>query len=382
MIDDALNGNENNNVKLSYFFTPLPSPSRTSTAHEEEEEQQDSVKTRNPTASISSLLSSGIPSGTDTSLEHQTNSWFFEVPCLQFNKSSFSGSRRVHSHKLLILENAATHLSCPLRANRSNADDIPLKLLCNISKSIYQLIRSRLRASIAALIAQTIKLGDFEEADVLHRLYLSRRAIYIMNVATVFRTVEQDVCPGGASVENEKMIERISFETTMEVSMLGNSHTLKIHAPGTIAASWNERDLRFKQVRISLDTIALLKSMINQARIVVNKTTKRAVRITTAYSKLKLNGSHDSQNIWKKKPESMASIIHSSLPEGTCTQTAQVLLNYPTNLRETVEHFYPSDEYIFDNYLERFPPQLARTLFLLAQGNNEDSNLSQEEEYE
>jgi hypothetical protein len=381
MLDDAQNWNENNNVKLSYFFTPLPSPSRTSAAHEEEEEQQDSVKMRNPTASICSLLRSSIPNGTDASLEQHTNSWFFEVPCLQFNKSSFSaGSRRVHSHKLLLLENAATHLSCPLRADRSNADDIPLKLLCNISKSIYQLIRSRLRASIAALIAQTIKLGDFEEADVLHRLYLSRRAIYIMNVATVFRTVKQDVSQGGTRVENEKMIERISFETTMEVSMLGNSHTLKIHAPGTIAASWNERDLRFKQVRISLDTIALLKSMINQARIVVNKTTKRAVRITAAYSTLKLNGSHDSHNIWKKKPESMASIIHSSLPEGTCTQTAQVLLNYPTNLRETVEHFYPSDEYMIDNYLERFPPQLARTLILLAQGNNEDNNLSQEKE--
>eukprot|EP00557_Chaetoceros_sp_GSL56_P000764 CAMPEP_0176498354 /NCGR_PEP_ID=MMETSP0200_2-20121128/12271_1 /TAXON_ID=947934 /ORGANISM="Chaetoceros sp., Strain GSL56" /LENGTH=186 /DNA_ID=CAMNT_0017896545 /DNA_START=2172 /DNA_END=2732 /DNA_ORIENTATION=- len=177
------------------------------------------------------------------------------------------------------------------------------------------------------------------------------------------------------NAENGNMTKPIIFETIMEVSMLGKSHMIKIGAPGKIFASLNEMDLLFKRIRISLDTIALLKTMMDQAKIVVNKTTKRAVRLTAAYSKLKLNRSHGSQHYREKG--TIIDTMNSSTMQGTTMayiqQRDQLLLNYPVHLRETVQHFNdPSANDVLDAYLERYPPQLARTLIQLAQGDSED----------
>jgi hypothetical protein len=258
---------------------------------------------------------------------------------------------------------------------------MPLKLLCNISISIHQLIRSRLRASIAALIAETTKLGGFEEADILHRLYLSRRAIDIMNVSTSFCAIlgDHDMSTAVCIVENGAIMTPIIFETIMEVSMLGKSNTLKINAPGLISVSLNETNILFKRIRISLDTVTLLKTMMDQVRVVVNRTTKRAARITNTYSKLKLNNSLDSQ--YFRNRISITGLINSSTPGMTSEQREQVWLNYPTHLRESVEHFNLSRNCIIGAYLERYPPQLARTLILLAQDNIEE-DLSQGKEEE
>lgn len=352
-------GDGNSKFKLSQFFTLSTSA-----------ETENPAKSFTPSSSTTSCISS----------KHQKHtSWCLEAPCLQFKKNL--SDQKFHLHKSLLLKKSANDLSCPLHADRSNIDGMPLKLLCNISISIHQLIRSRLRASIAALIAKTTKLGDFEEADILHRLYLSRRAIDIMNVSTSFCAIlgDHDMSTAVRIDENGAIVTPIIFETIMEVSMLGKSNTLKINAPGMISVSLNETNILFKRIRISLDTVTLLKTMMDQVRVVVNKTTKRAARITNAYSKLKLNNSLDSQYFRNKI--SITDLINSSTPEMTSEQREQVWLNYPTHLRETVEHFNLSRNYIIGAYLERYHPQLARTLILLAQGDiEEDLSRGKEEE--
>jgi hypothetical protein len=53
------------------------------------------------------------------------------------------------------------------------------------------------------------------------------------------------------------------------------------------------------------------------------------------------------------------------------SSTEQYLSSYPQHLRETVRQFLPAEDTVIEANIEGFPPQLARTLKLLANGGGE-----------
>jgi hypothetical protein len=316
---------------------------------------------------LAQLLSSQTENSWDKNFNIQSVPCSF--PCLLL-KGHLSGADRANRN-IPLLDVGALSLAKPLKANRSNIDRVPMELLTNVTVSFQQLLCSRLRASMAALIKTTIKLGDYDKAAVLRRLLASRESLQISTVVTSFTVLANDdghQPPG-------KVTEAIIFETIIDAKMLGSVHTVTLQVPGTISAIISPADHLLQTVDIVFDTVAFLKTMMEQARLLVKKTMKRAAKITAAYTHIKRKRSRLEQK--QQQLEQEQENQSQSMPE-TQDVTSQVsksqskdqdlLTSYPEHLRETVRQFLPSQETMPKESIEGFPPQLAKTLKALSYG--------------
>jgi hypothetical protein len=279
----------------------------------------------------------------------------FTVPCLDLKGNNLSDKTSKKGASLL--DAAAMNLSSPLHANKYNIDAVPSTLLSNVTSTMEQLLQSRLRASMIALIKQTTKLGDHNEARILRRLMLSQKAVQITTVVSSFSVLDDN----GYGVFVGNMSKPLVYELILDITMLGKQHTVSIQVSGDIHGAINSNQLQFDSVIISLDTVSLLEKMMAQTRHLIKKTLKRAATITTAYSNMQLKRSreefeHSQSQTREKKPSAMQ----------------EDLSSYPAYFRETCKQFLPNENALTDETMEGFPPQLAKTLKLLANGGGED----------
>lgn len=278
----------------------------------------------------------------------------FTTPCLNLKGNTLS--EKTSSKGASLLDDAAMNLSSPLHANKFSIDAVPSTLLSNVTSTMEQLLQSRLRASMIALIKQTTKLGDHNEARILRRLMLSQKAVQITTVVSSFSVLDDN----GYGVFGN-MNKPLVYELILDITMLGKQHTVSIQVSGDICGVANSNQLQFDSVTISLDTVSLLEKMMAQARQLIKKTLKRAATITTAYSNMQLKRSREEferpqPEFEEKKPSAMQ----------------EDLSSYPAYFRETCKQFLPDENALNEESMEGFPPQLAKTLKLLASGGGED----------
>lgn len=278
----------------------------------------------------------------------------FTVPCLNLKGNTLS--EKTSSKGASLLDDAAMNLSSPLHANKYSIDAVPSTLLSNVTSAMEQLLQSRLRASMIALIKQTTKLGDHNEARILRRLMLSPKAVQITTVVSSFSVLNDN----GYGVFGN-MSKPLVYELILDITMLGKQHTVSIQVSGDICGVVNSNQLQFDSVSISLDTVSLLEKMMAQARQLIKKNLKRAASITTAYSNMQLKRSREEferpqPEFQEKKPSAMQ----------------EDLSSYPAYFRETCKQFLPDENALTEETMEGFPPQLAKTLKLLANGGGED----------
>mmetsp|Transcript_7798 Transcript_7798/g.11709 ORF Transcript_7798/g.11709 Transcript_7798/m.11709 type:complete len:410 (+) Transcript_7798:40-1269(+) len=286
------------------------------------------------------------------------------VPCFQL-KGHLSGSNQVQNNNISLLDVAALNLSTPIYTNISNIDSVPSQILANVTASMKQLLTSRLRASMIALIKQTTKLGDYKEADVLRRLLLSKKSIDIVTVVTSFTVINDESGVTGC------LTKPIILDAIIDISMLGKMNTVTLQVPGTVNAVISPSEFLFDSVHVTFDTVCFLKTMMEEVRLLIKKTLKRAAKITAAYSQMKLKRSRV-QFEEERRPEE----VRKESKPAAQSSTEQDLSSYPEHFRETVRQFLPTEETVIEANIEGFPPQLARTLKLLAKGGGDEEEYS------
>ena len=302
-------------------------------------------------------------------------------PCLLL-KGHLKGSSNANRN-ISLLDVGALSLAAPLKANRSNIDKVPMRLLTNVTVSFKQLLCSRLRASMSALIDTTVKLGDFDKAKVLRRLFNSRECIKISTVVTsytVLTNADRHQPPG-------KVTEALVFEIIIDAKMMGTVHTVTLQVPGTISAVINPNDYLLQSVDIVFDTVNFLKTMMEQARNLVKKTMKRAAKITAAYIHMKkkrdpplkepATGKEESKAAQNQNEPELQDVV--SQANKSQSKDQDLLISYPEHLRETVRQFLPCQETMVEENIEGFPPQLAKTLKALSYGGFDDVSSGSED---
>jgi hypothetical protein len=282
------------------------------------------------------------------------------VPCFQL-KGHLSGSDRSKKSSIPLIDVAALNLSTPLYASARDIDTVPSQLLANITASFKQLLTSRLRASMIALINQTTKLGEYEEADVLQRLLFSKKAIDIVTVVTSFTVINDKSGVTG------RITKPIFLDAIIDVSMLGKMHTRTFQVPGSITAVINPTEFLLDSAHVTFDTVEFLKKMIVEARLLIKLTLQRAAKITATYSSM----NHKKSHVDLKEDQRYEGDHLHAQPAVPPSSTEQYLSSYPQHLRETVRQFLPAEDTVIEANIEGFPPQLARTLKLLANGGGE-----------
>lgn len=236
------------------------------------------------------------------------------------NSASGTSSSSSSSGDLSLQDAAALNLAAPLAADRDELEKVPARLLKNCSASFLKLVDSRLRSSVSALLRQIAKLGTSDdssgegagggglsssETGIIVKLLSQGDPIKVTTVVTSFRvlptetqtrSVGENGRDGRSSVRQDLTLPLI-FEAVIDASALGKLVTVSLQAPGTITGSFpggggsddnngsGRSGGKLSHVKVTFDTLALLKSMMEQARSVVKKAVSRAATVAAAASK-------------------------------------------------------------------------------------------------
>jgi hypothetical protein len=330
------------------------------------------------------------------------NSFSFPGLALKSSKSISAKSLNITPQ-----DAAALNLAIPISAHSSSdISTIPITLLQNLRGSLQQLIDSRLRHSILALLPG--KKHGFEDNDewklqsrMMRRILTTKNVVNITTAVTSFSVVPTSSSSGAANANSSPDLSEqtnalnnmkrntgdtranknsssnktpslpLVLEIVMDMKILGKRHTISLQAQGTIQGQIHHIDNLLSSVHVALDTMGLLRDMMSQARLVVKNTMKRAARIMTHWMerqivKAKLrsiitNGSLNS--LHGGDGGAIVSNEESRIRNGNGNnENSGDSQAYPIHLLETVKHFSQKGDNGEDWSTEGFPPQLAATL--------------------
>jgi hypothetical protein len=325
-----------------------------------------------PTRSLSNLISPYAKRCTNDGDNQAKPSGKNSGGCCSFPglklKSDESASKRA-SQNVSLVEIMALNLATHIPADRSSVDKIPNMLLTSTASSFKELIDSRLKVSIQALIRTMLKLGDSShEARVLRRLLTSTNPVQITAVVTSFTLIPKESMNSISSTTNTTIMP-IVFETIFDLKIFGKIYTVTIKAPGTISASLNPMDYLLNGINVAFDTMAFLRNMMQQARAIVKKAINRAANITSTVANLGMKNPTPKSNSSERDSTSKAA------PSPDRPKSGRDLLeSYPEHLRETVRHFLPSAEATNEISTRGLPPNLMKTLKSLAGGEGSETS--------
>lgn len=195
-------------------------------------------------------------------------------------------------------ESAALHLAVPMLCTRDDVVDVPKRVLANVASSFVQLIDARMRSSLSALLRKTLQrgamagfgggpaggagggVGSDAHTKMVIGLLSSETPVAPTTVVTSFRVLGG----GGGGGRSSKVILPIVYEAVIDLSVLGSAVTVAIRAPGTVSATFEDGsggDGLIRSVEVTLDTLALLRAMMKQARFAVKKAVSVASAIAT-----------------------------------------------------------------------------------------------------
>lgn len=322
------------------------------------------------------------------------------------SSSTTSGINNSSSSSSSIQDVAAHSLATTINADLSTIDSIPSQLLQNLTGSLKRLIDSRMRSSFAALL-RTMKGGI--DDSIMRLLLVTLDPIRITTVVTSFTVITTSSqgdtqSRGSPSVENQNSIDNsvtipLILEAIIDAKVLSKMVNLTLHAPGTITGTINPNNMLLTSVNVAFDTMALLKSMMSQARVIVKKGIREAAYIRASFRKnAELNGmeglidcTRSLQDLYQLPPpydrvnddsinnptsQHTANVSSSSKATAGSTMQEKLLTSYPSHLRQTVEHFLPAMENSDSVSIEGFPSHLAKTLLSLSKPSPSPSNSS------
>ena len=193
------------------------------------------------------------------------------IPSLRLKHSS-----KIASDGASLEESAALNLARTMTLYRKQIEDIPMTLLANLCSSFRSLIDARLRSSIQAFVRQLHQQKDSTLTRVLVGLLAcSPSPILPSTIVTSFRTLPAcEITPTG------EVIMPLVVECIIDLKIFGNLETVTIVAPGTIQTALGN-DFMIQQAEIVLDTLAMLQSMMKQARIAVRKAVATGSTVAT-----------------------------------------------------------------------------------------------------
>jgi len=170
-------------------------------------------------------------------------------------------------------ETAAFNLAFPVFHDHENVAEAPVTLLNNFSVSFMSLIESRMRTSIVALSECAQEIARSQEGTTLVNLLSGSGGsspITLTTIVTSFRAL--GCCENS---DEDALYLPLVFEATVDAMVLGTLVTCTVSAPGTIIGTFHGDGL-LERVEILFDSIALLNSMMKEARFVVRKVIARA----------------------------------------------------------------------------------------------------------
>lgn len=221
------------------------------------------------------------------------------VPSLLLKHASISSSKGSS-----LEESAALNLARTMKLSPNEISSAPVTLLANLCDSFTALIDSRLRSSIQAFVKQSHQQKDSTLTRVLVGLLAcSQSPITPSTVVTSFRTLRScEITPNG------EVIMPLVLECVIDLKIFGNLVTINFVAPGTIHTALSNNFMIFN-AEIVLDTLALLQSMMKQARFAVRKAVAIASDIAT---NLLLPSSLPETNVLSGETKSLPNRVPSS----------------------------------------------------------------------
>jgi hypothetical protein len=184
------------------------------------------------------------------------------------------------SSKPVLQDAAASNLRQPLKVRKSELQNLPMKLLWNVSQAFMSLVDSRLRSSLTSLVRRS--RGRSQEDDALTPVLVgllassSSSPINPTTIVTTFRTLEYSE----RNADGDYILPLI-FEAVIDLNILGNTVAVTMKAPGTVRGTFTSNveeaqvvglgPTELLKVDIQIDTAALLLSMMSQARMAVRK---------------------------------------------------------------------------------------------------------------
>jgi len=245
-------------------------------------------------------------------------------PCLMLRHT---GSSSLTPSTSSLEETAALYLARPVNVTRMELEAVPNVLLENISESFMSLVDSRLRSSLAALMRQP----DTQNESAITRAVVGLLAVSSDNtnssspisptaVVTSFRVLP--VCDLTQSGDH---VAPLVMEAVIDLSILSQLVTITFVAPGTIQGSFvpSSSNCLLSNVEVVLDTVALLQSMMKQARSAV----REAVVIASGVASNLLVSppeEADSSAAQREEPTHFGEATTASNGEGTSTNTDTV----------------------------------------------------------
>lgn len=318
---------------------------------------------------FTSLLSSSLENGTEINISSVSNvklaSFFgpsavgitceeFWCPSLHL-RGHLSGSEHLNAS---LVDIAALNYSIPLKVDMSTLQTVPQRLLCNVMVSFNQLLSSRLRNSTLVLLKKAVKVADQIKVKTLDNLLIKRDPINIRSFAISFRVLDvpNEVKMNGRS--NSSSLPLV-FEVKIDLNILGIEHNIHFKSHGTIAFKIDSKSSLFQSIYITIDTVQFLRTMIDNVKLIVKKTLRRAAKITTSYVQLKNN----------RDTEKIQNTFQHSLVQTPTFKNEDSTSCYPEHLKSVMKEFRSSSHQIteeLESQFEKYPVNLARTLKELA----------------
>jgi hypothetical protein len=223
----------------------------------------DSPESLSTPSTLSRLIDSTVSDDTDCC----------SLPCLMLKHSSSSSSS---STKSSLEDAAALYLARSLTLTRTELEAAPAALLENISESFMSLVDSRFRSSMVALLNQSQSHSESSVTRTIVGLLaatsdVSNRSCPISPSAVVTSFRVLPVCD---RTQNGGHVAPLVMETVIDLNILSQRVTVTFVAPGTIQGSFSSSSdtaCLLTNVVVVLDSVALLQSMMKQARSAVRE---------------------------------------------------------------------------------------------------------------
>jgi hypothetical protein len=243
-------------------------------------------------------LNGAPPSDQDPQEQHLTlakmlslwppGSTLCKFPCM-----SLKNSLSARKESMQLKDVASINMAKPLIATPEDIHTVPSKLLNSLCSSFMTLVNSRLRSSACALLQKARSMDEWKSKEMLMLTSMlvphqrsRRQPVVISTAITSFRSLSltatqlnANVAHNAASRTSNELILPLVFEAVIELKLMDTYETtVTVRAPGSLSGAFSPIMAGLlSEVDVSLETSALLDSLMDSARSVVKQTINAAV---------------------------------------------------------------------------------------------------------
>jgi hypothetical protein len=218
-------------------------------------------------------------------------------------------------------ESTSVNLGRLLSFTRTSVPHAPIALLQSLSSSFSSLIQSHVKSWTILLLRQSLSSGDETSRKRLLKLLAVQNELSVNAMVTEFIVEEQQL--GTILKQSDDALKRresrikktnesgesgsvfhmeycdlilpLSFKIAMDISFHDEEVTVHFSAPGSAGAIFHEDSEKITYLECKVDTKSLVKSMVEQMRLIVSQAVTRATanpdqdsKFNTLFSQTKL----------------------------------------------------------------------------------------------